>query len=153
MQIGPLTQAEWPWFLERTMATGWEQMPPAQKETASRQEVANNVREMTAQALSFPGTTVLVAREGGTCAGYLVVTLMPDEWTHEPTGHFYDIWVEPSWRGKGVSTLLTSAGEEYLRSLGCKRVRRFIAVHNAASLRHAQSDGAEPERICFVKQL
>jgi GNAT superfamily N-acetyltransferase len=153
IQIGPMTQAEWPWFITSSVANGWDQMPPANRQQANQQQVMRNLYEMTVQALGAPGSTVLVARVDGKPAGYLMATLMPDEWTHEPAGHFYDIWVDPQWRGKGVSTALTRAGEEYFRSLGCRLVRRFIGVHNAASLRHAESDGAEPERICFTKRL
>ncbi|HLN65256.1 MAG TPA: GNAT family N-acetyltransferase [Symbiobacteriaceae bacterium] len=153
MEVGPLTANEWSWFLTRSMETGWEQRHPGLREESSRPQVMSNIREMVTQALQQPGATALVARERGQPAGYVVLTLMPDEWTHDPTGLFYDIWVEPEWRGKGVATLLTRSGENYFRSLGLKLTRRFIAAHNAASLKHARADGCEIERLCLIKRL
>lgn len=153
MEIGPLTAGEWPWFLSRSMTNGWEQMNPGLRDGASQQEVMANIREMVTQAVQQPGSSVLVARDAGQPVGYLVLTVIPDEWTHKPTGLFYDIWVEPPWRGRGIASQLTRAGEGYFRAMGLNLVRRFIAVHNAASLRHAQSDGSELERVCLIKRL
>ncbi len=135
------------------MATGWEQVNPALRDDAKRQEAMNNIRQTTTQVMQQPATRVLVAREGGQPAGYLVLTVVPDEWTREPTGLFYDIWIEPQWRGRGVSSLLTRTGENYLRTIGVGVVRRMIAAQNGPSLRHAQRDGCEVERLCLIKRL
>lgn len=153
MEIGALSQQEWPWFLNHSMETGWDSLHPSLRPGAPQSEVLANFRSMALEALQQPGSAVLVAREGSQPAGYLMLTVIPDEWTRRPTGLFYDIWVEPPWRGKGVSTLLTRAGENYFRSLGIRLVRRFVAMHNEQSLRHALKDGCVVERTCLIKQL
>jgi GNAT superfamily N-acetyltransferase len=153
MEIGTLTAQEWPWFLAHSAETGWEQMHPGLRPSASQSEVLANFRAMTTEALQQPGSAVLVAREAGRIAGYIMLTLMPDEWTGRPVGLYYDIWVDPAWRGKGVASLLTHSSEQYFRNMGIKLIRRFIAAHNQESLRHAQKDGCIVERLCLIKQL
>lgn len=153
MEIGALSPQEWPWFLAHSMETGWESLHPSLRQGASRDEVLANFRAMATEALQQPGSAVLVAREGRQPAGYLMMTVIPDEWTRRPTGLFYDIFVEPVWRGRGVASLLTRTGENYFRSLGIPLVRRFIAAGNQESLRHALKDGCVVERHCLIKQL
>lgn len=153
LEIGPITQQEWPWLWERSMATGWHQLPPEQQAAANPAQVAHQVQQMLGMALSAPGAGVLMARAAGDPVGYLVVTVAPDELTGLPTGLFLDIWVEPAWRGRGISSRLTAAGEEHCRRLGLRLVRRAVAAHNQASLRHALSDGCVVERYILIKAL
>lgn len=153
MEISPLTAQEWPWFLAHSTETGWEQMHPSLRPGASREQVVANFRAMATEAVQQPGSAVLVAREGGRIAGYIMLTLMPDEWTRHPVGLYYDIWVDPAWRGKGVANFLTRTAEQYFRQMGIRLVRRFISAHNQESLRHAQKDGAIVERHCLIKLL
>lgn len=153
MEIGWMTPAEWPWLLARATETGLAQVPPALQPTALPEVVAWQVQAMLCQALSQPGAAVLVVREGQQPLGYLVVTIVPDDLTAQPIGFFYDIWVDPSRRGTGLSSRLTAAGEAYLKSLGLHLVRRAISAHNTASLRHAFSDGCHIDRISLLKVL
>jgi GNAT superfamily N-acetyltransferase len=133
--------------------TGWAQVSPLLRETASREATAALVQQMLHMALSSPGSAALVARDGGVPVGYIIVAAVPDELTGMAVGLFVDIYVEPQWRGRGVSSKLTAAGDEHCRSLGLKAVRRHIAAHNEASLGHARADGCEIERIALIKRL
>lgn len=153
MEIGPLTAPEWPWLLARSAATGWAQLTPLQQGAATPAGIAARAEQMLSQALAQPGGAAVVAREQGIPAGYLVAAGVPDELTGVPTGLFLDIWMEPQWRGKGVSSLLTAAGEAHCRALGLRLVRRIVAAHNAPSLRHAAADGCQVERLVLVKAL
>ena len=153
LEIAPMNQQEWPWLLGRSVETGWEQISPVLRPGASREATATQIQRMLRMALSAPGTAALVARSGGAPVGYIVVAVTPDELTGASVGLFLDIFVEPAWRGKGVSSRLTAAGEEHCRALGLTAVRRFISAHNAASLRHARGDGCELERYALLKRL
>jgi GNAT superfamily N-acetyltransferase len=153
MEIGKMTPPEWPWIVARSAATGWEHVLPALRPQVTPEMVAANVRQALWGLLSQPGNVALVARESGRPVGYLLVAFMPDEVAGVPTALFWDIWVEPEWRGKGVSSRLTAAGEEQCRAVGVHVIRRVVATHNAASLRHAEGDGSQPERIVFVKVI
>ena len=148
-----MTAPEWPWVLARSRETGWAQMLPSQQAQTSPDVFAGLVHEMLSQAMGAPGGTILVAREGGVPAGYLAIGVVPDELTRAPTGLFIDIYVAPAWRGRGVSSMLTAAGEGHCRALGLGHVRRMVAAHNAQSLRHALADGCLVERLMLIKQL
>lgn len=108
---------------------------------------------MLQQALSIPGSVVLVARVQGSPVGYIVITVAPDELTGAPAGLFLDVWVEPHGRGRRICSQLTAAAEAHCRSLGLTVARRVIAAHNMASLRHAEGDGCQVERVVLVKTL
>lgn len=144
---------EWPWLLSHAVATGIAQVPPALQPTAAPEAITHQVQSMLLQALSRPGAVALVARTGQEPAGYILVTVTPDDLTGQPMGLFLDIWVEPRWRGTGLSSRLTGEGEAHLRRLGVKAVRRAISSHNAASLRHALSDGCHIDRLSLLKVL
>lgn len=144
---------EWSWVQARSLDTGWAQLSPPLRETASRDATAAQIQRMLRMVMAAPGATVLVAREGAVPVGYIIVAVVPDELTGGPVGLFVDIYVEPGWRGKGVSTRLTAAGEDHCRALGLKAVRRVISAHNEASFRHAKGDGCEVERLTLIKRL
>lgn len=148
-----MSPQEWPWVLARSTETGWAQLPPPLQADGGPQGVVQNVAQMLAQLLQMPGGQVLVAREGGRPVGYLVVGVVPDEITGQPTGLYCDIYVESPWRGRGVSSLLTGAGDAYCRQLGLRHVRRWVAAHNQSSLRHALADGCQVERVGLIKAL
>lgn len=153
VEIGGITPQEWPWMLARTGATAWAQLSPVLQQSSAPERVASTAQQSLLGVLSQPPNGVLVARVNGRPVGYLVVTFLPDELTGLPTALFYDIFVEPAYRGQGVSSRLTAAGEAYCRSLGVRLLRRYISATNEASLRHAVADGCQPERIGFVKLL
>jgi GNAT superfamily N-acetyltransferase len=148
-----MTARDWPWLLARSGETGWAQLTPAQQAETNLEAFRGQVQTMLTQALSVPGSSAQVAREEGTPVGYLVVSVVPDELTQVPVGLFVDIYVEPAWRGKGVSSFLTAAGEGYLRAMGLRQVKRWVAAHNQASLKHALKDGCQVERFQLVKKL
>lgn len=148
-----MTAPEWPWVLARSRETGWAQMLPAQQAQISPEAFAELVHEMLTQTVSAPGGSVLIAREDGLPLGYLVIGVVPDELSRAATGLFIDIYVEPAWRGRRVSSMLTAAGEAHCRALGLSQVRRVVAAHNTRSLRHAMADGCQVDRFMLIKQL
>lgn len=153
VEIGALAPQEWQWLVARSIATGWEQLVAQQREQVTPEGFAERVRAMLGRAIAQPGGGALVAREQGTPIGYLVAGVGEDELTGARFGIFGDIFVEPAWRGRGVSSQLTAAGEARLRSLGLQLVRRTVAAQNGPSLRHALADGCQVERYVLIKAL
>jgi len=153
MEIGPMTWQEWPWVAALTASTAWKHVSAPLRAEVSPEWVAARVQQSLLGLLGQPGNVALVAREAGRPVGYLVVTFLPDELTGVTTGLFWDIWVEPAWRGRGVATSLTHAGEAHCRAMGVKLIRRYIATDNQPSLHHAVRDGNRPERVMYEKVL
>ena len=153
VEIGLLAPHEQGWLLERSVETGWSQLSPEQQGTVPQDVVLANARGMVTHALSMPGSAALVARVSGRPVGYIVVVVVPEDLTARLSGLFLDIWVDPDYRGQGLASRLTMAGEEHCRSLGLTRVHRVVAAHNTASLEHARKDGCEVERYLLVKRL
>lgn len=153
VEVGLLTVAEWPWLVSRSAATAWAHVDPALRDRVNPQAVAARVEQNLRALLTRPGSAALVARAGGAAAGYLVVALVPDELTGLPVGLFYDIFVEPAYRGTGVSHRLTAAGEAHCRAWGASLVRRYIDPGNEPSLRHALREGCRIDRLSLVKVL
>jgi GNAT superfamily N-acetyltransferase len=123
------------------------------QQTSSPQIVATAAQEMLIDHLRQPGSIGLVARDGGCPVGYLLITVTMDELTRTPMGLFLDIWVDPAWRGRGVASALTAAGEHHCRALGLRFVRRWIAAQNQNSLHHAMKDGCQVELLSLIKAL
>jgi len=153
MEIGRLAPAEWPWLLARSAETAWRHVAPALRPATTPAQVAARVQGLLVHLLSQPGSIALVAREDGRPVGYMVVAILPDELTGLPIALFYDIYVEPEHRGKGVSRRLTAAGEAHCRALGIRVIRRTVASWNAPSLRLTMSEGNQPEQIGFIKVI
>jgi len=153
VEVGVMTPLEWPWLAARSAATAWAHVEPALRAWTTPAAVAARAEQNLRALLAQPGSAALVARADGVAVGYLVVALVPDELTGLPTGLFYDIYVEPSYRGTGVSDRLTAAGEAHCRAHGARVVRRFVDPANTPSLRHALRDGCRVERLALVKAL
>jgi ribosomal protein S18 acetylase RimI-like enzyme len=153
VELTPLTPQELPWILERSLATAWAHLPPVRQQNSSPQTVAAATHSMLIDSLRQPGSIGLVARDGPNRVGYILITVMPDELTRRPVGLFLDIWVDPAWRGSGLASALTAAGEQHCRSQGLPLVRRWIAAHNQNSLRHAIKDGCQLELHSLIKPL
>lgn len=153
MEVGPLAEHEVTWLLERSTETGWAQLTPAQQQSVAREVVTANAQAMLTQALGTPGAAAFVLREGNEPLGYVVVVVVPDELTGQPTGLLLDVWVDPRYRGRGLAVQLSAAAEGHLRARGIKTARRLIAAHNEASLRHSFKDGCRIERVIVSKEL
>lgn len=153
VEIGGLLPGDWPWLLSRSAATAWAHVAEALRPGTSPQRVGAQAAQVLRMLLAQPPNAALVVRDRGSPVGYIVVAIVPDELTGAPTGLYYDIFVEPAYRGTGVSSRLTAAGEAYCRALGVRVIRRVVAPGNEASLRHALKDGCQVERISLIKVL
>ena len=153
VEVGRLAPGEWPWLVARSTETARAHVDPCLRGAVSQEVVAARVQQNLRGLLGQPPNVALVARADGRPLGYLVVAFAPDELTGVPTGLFYDIFVEPSHRGTGISSRLTAAGEAHCRTLGVRLIRRWVAPENQPSLRHALRDGCRVERLSLVKVL
>jgi ribosomal protein S18 acetylase RimI-like enzyme len=81
------------------------------------------VRALVAQ----PGAALLLAEEGGAVVGTLVAGW--DGWR----GNMYRLAVRDDLRRRGIARRLVEAGEEHLRSVGCRRVTALVGSDEEAA--------------------
>ena len=72
-----------------------------------------------------------------------------------PVGYLEGVFVEESYRNRGVASALLAACEDWAREKGCEEFASDCELTNADSLRfHLATGFTEANRIiCFVKQI
>lgn len=103
--------------------------------------------------LGSPGGTAIVGAVGGRPIGFLLIGIQTDERTGQPKGYLADIFVEPEYRGTGLSARLREAGEQYLRWLGVRRASVWVHAHNPKGRKAAASFGMQPRAVVLSKRL
>ncbi len=104
------------------------------------------------------GGAFFLAREGEYTVGFAQCQLRHDyvEGTeNSPVGYLEGIYVEPSFRGRGIARQLLSAAENWAREQGCNEFASDCELDNRESLAfHLGLGFREANRIiCFVKEL
>lgn len=110
------------------------------------------------QLLSGDSAAVFLCFREGEAVGFAQCQLRRDyvEGTESsPVGYLEGIYVEPEFRGCGISGQLLSACENWARSMGCREFASDCELDNQASLIfHLRSGFREANRIvCFVKEM
>lgn len=153
VRIRPYGPSDFPTLLAWSTQTAWDQIPPAARDLTPPSDLSRRVRDMFEQALRLPGTKLFVADEGRAPVGYVGVVLAPDELTGAPTGHVFDVFVEPGRRRGGVARALLEAAETECRVQGCQRMAATVSGHNAASLGLFARAGFQVERHILARSL
>ncbi len=81
-----------------------------------------DIVEYVVGVIEWPGSSVLVAEEGGRIVGSLIATW--DGWR----GNMYRLAVLPEHRRTGIATALVREGERLLRERGALRVSAIVLV-------------------------
>lgn len=79
------------------------------------------------RALSAPGSTILVARDGARLVG----SVMAGFDGHR--GWVYYLAADPDRRQRGIGRRLMGAAEDWLRQQGCPRIRLMVRGDNTAA--------------------
>ncbi len=82
-----------------------------------------------------PEATLLVAESGAELIGYSAGRIEPRDWATllDRHGALHEVWVVPSWRGRGVGQALVRAACQELGRLGAPRVVLWCAWQNASA--------------------
>ena len=120
----------------------------------------NTAEEMLEELYLLDGESsmVFLAEENDVPVGFAQCQLRHDyvEGTeHSPVGYLEGIYVEPSFRGRGIARALLAAAENWVREQGCKEFASDCELDNRESLAfHLGVGFREANRIiCFVKEL
>lgn len=82
-------------------------------------------------------TRVFVAEEDGRVVGYVlgvVVDLLPEMFEQEAGGFLADIFVEDTYRGRGIGTALVDTLVEWFRQKGLRHYEWHVAANNTEAL-------------------
>ena len=142
-----------PWLMQMAAQTDWDIMNPTDKAVARPEVVYANAHRNMIATLSSPGGTAIVAVDGGTPVGFLLIGIRPDERTGEPQGYMADIYLEQPYRGKGLAKLLHELGERYLRGLGIRRITNWVHATNPLGQKASAARGFQTWGVMMEKLL
>jgi ribosomal protein S18 acetylase RimI-like enzyme len=111
--------------------------------------VTPDTTEAIEALINHPGSLLLLAEDGSTLLGTLVVGW--DGWR----GNLYRLAVVSSARRRGIASALVEAGHSHLRALGCPRVTALVGRSESEAAALWRSAGYTlDERIDrFVRNL
>ncbi|MBS0196913.1 MAG: GNAT family N-acetyltransferase [Planctomycetes bacterium] len=99
-----------------------------------------------------PRSVLLVADDAGTLAGFIVGTVESEIPIYDISelGFIHDMWVEPTFRRRGLATRLVSGAVQRFLAMGVKQVRLDTAVPNQEARELFERAGF---RACAVQML
>lgn len=100
--------------------------------------------------LDDPQTRVLIAEDQGRPVGYLlglIVDLMPDMFAQQPSGFLADIFVEESYRRRGVGRALVDALRQWFVGRGVTVFDWHVAARNPEGQAFWRAMGGQPMMV------
>lgn len=101
-------------------------------------------------------TRILVAVDGDRLIGYVlgvIVDLVPEMFAPEEGGFLADIFVDESYRGRGIGRKLVNTLAEWLRSRGISYLEWYVAARNDSGRSFWQSIGGREIMIRMRVEL
>lgn len=152
-QFRPLMAQDLSWLDHAASLGAWESMSPEQRMKVHPLAAAQQAAIQLRQLLSTPGVGGIAALQGPFPVGYVIVGIAPDSSTEEPTGHLLDLWVAPAHRRRGVGSRLLQLVEQWVASLGLRKMKLWSGLHNRPAIAFAQRHGYSPAGLIGVKDL
>lgn len=88
--------------------------------------------ESLVKSLMDKGGFYFIAEEKNEILGWVLVGTTKDQFTEEPIGFIYELYIRQPYRGKGHSKRLMNAAIEHFQAEGHKEVRLSAKVENPA---------------------
>lgn len=151
-QVRPYQMTELGPLMERSLQTAGAQLMERESLRANQSQLATQIQRMFVQTLSAQSGTCLVATDGASLGGYVLLLPAPNPFTGAQEGVVMDLWVDPALRGHGLASLLLQAADQWAESIGATGMAAQVAVHNQASLRALTKAGYRVERYVVGKE-
>lgn len=118
----------------------------------------SELREEFEDLLQSDHDAIYIALAENQVVGFLHMSLRTDYVegsTTSPVGYVEGIFVEEEYRNRGIAKRLVQAGEQWVKTMGCKEVASDTELHNQASQAfHKKIGFTEAARIvAFIKRL
>ncbi|SMC44004.1 Acetyltransferase (GNAT) family protein [Oscillospiraceae bacterium] len=100
-----------------------------------RSEEASSVTPDIVRELSSPDLYLYAASVADSFVGWISLVYIPKVGIWKGKGHIYvdELWVDPSYRGKGIAKALLSQADELKSSLDAHGIRLYVSVDNPAA--------------------
>lgn len=152
-QFRPLCAQDLSWLDQAAAVGAWETLSPEQRVRVHPVLVAQQAAVQLRQMLATPGVGGVAALQGPYPVGYVIAGVAPDSSTEEPTGHLLDLWVTPTHRRRGVGSQLLQLAEQWVASLGLRKMKLWSGLHNRPAVAFAERHGYSPAGLIGVKDL
>ena len=121
-------------------------------------EIGADYARMLVRTAAEQNGRILMARAETGVVGFACAWVQDDDdplLRDDARTHAYvsDIFVEESWRRRGVASRLLDALEVEMRSRGCRRIRVCSKAANHLALECYKKAGYQPYEIIFAKRL
>ena len=103
--------------------------------------------------LSFPGSDILLAVEGGRVLGLLSFNRRPNLYHAGDSALIEELVVTARVRGQGIGTMLVAALVERLEGLGCEEVSVTTMADNHGAIKFYKKHGFEDEALFLEKHF
>lgn len=155
MAIRPATPADVPAILPMVAALCAEHEAWDPERYGYLPDVVERYRRWLPQRAEDPRSVLLVAEEGGAVAGFLVGTVEANIpiYTLTEFGFIHDMWVEPSFRRRGLARALVLAAVERFAALGIRQVRLETATANEGARRMFQACGFRAGAVDMLRAI
>lgn len=128
LTIRPAQPPEHPLLAEVALRQAWEGLSESERVGVARADLAPRVAARLAALLAGAGARAYLAHMNGTLAGCIVLSRTADYLTGRMWGSVVMLYVEPSYRGRGVATRLLAAAEAWGRQHGLMQLEVDVPV-------------------------
>lgn len=142
-----------PELLRMAALTAWEITPADDRAQTSFAAVMARAQNNLLSQLNSPVGTAIVAEQEGRPVGYLLLGLQVNDRTGEQFGYMADIYLEPAFRGAGLTEAMRLAAEAHYTRLGLQRITNWVHGHNRLGLRASERFGFRPWAVMMSRRL
>lgn len=156
IQYSQPTKDDWAWFIPKYGQTAWESMRPHRKKLTSIEEVQANLEKQIERFRGPDGleNIAYVARsEDGESVGFIWLIESTSGFTAAAFAWIMCIYVEASFRGKGIGRKLMELGEKWARERDLIDIILNVSNENEVAIRLYESMGFEIETRRYIKKL
>src|SRR3972149_5933422 len=136
-----------PTIWKATLQTVWDDTPADERVRLERAAWERHFRKKIEPYVDGGHAEAWIAEDAsGGFLGYLLLGPGGGFLTPEEYGYVYDVWVEPSHRGKGIGRFLVSWASEWALKRGYRKIKLEVAEVNEGARRIYEGLGVERKR-------
>ena len=121
-------------LFDRVAETSWNDLPAWARDAYTREEIAQQVQQTVQTLLRSRWNVILVAvNEEGVNVGHVWIGETRDSYTGAARGYIYDLYVDPSVRGEGLTVSTANDAAQHLYESAGFSVERLLMSKSLTS--------------------